>query len=179
MINGQRTRAIVDSGASGNFIAAYYVRKYDVPTRRHLTLYQLHLVDGKPIDKNQGWIREITRPLPFLIGKHHEELSLDIVAIPRYDIILGLPWLRKHNPSIDWKTHQVSLEGCTCQVALDLQDPVEIDTIDIKELKEIQSMNPTPTVCVTEGPGLPQEYNEFEKLFSEEEAELELPKHQP
>ena len=179
MINGRRTEAMVDSGASGNFIAAHFVKQHDMPTRQHPQPYQLHLVDGKPMSKNKGWVKEQTRSLPIVIGKHHEELCLDIVAIPRYDVILGIPWLVRHNPTIDWTQRQVSFDTCTCTIPVQCKMPIAINAITLEDLQEIQRHNPEPTLCATEEPVLPQEYREFEKLFSEEEAEIELPKHQP
>jgi hypothetical protein len=31
----------------------------------------------------------------------------DITNVPGYDIVLGIPWLCKHEPDIDWKTGQI------------------------------------------------------------------------
>jgi hypothetical protein len=39
--------------------------------------------------------------VPITLSKHYEEIDLDIFGIATYDIILGLPWLQKHNPKID------------------------------------------------------------------------------
>jgi len=35
--------------------------------------------------------------------KHHlEMIQFDVVKMVRYKVILGIPWLEKHNPDIDW-----------------------------------------------------------------------------
>ena len=39
MIDGHYTKAIVDLGILGNFIALYYIRKYNLPIRRHRNPY--------------------------------------------------------------------------------------------------------------------------------------------
>jgi hypothetical protein len=47
---------------------------------------------------------EITREVssvPMKLSTHHEEIDLDVFGMATHDIILGLPWLRKHNPKID------------------------------------------------------------------------------
>ena len=29
-----------------------------------------------------------------------------------HEVVLGSPWLRKHNPSINWKTREIILDQC-------------------------------------------------------------------
>jgi len=50
-----------------------------------------------------GRIDEEIYSLPVIIRRHHEELTFDVVGMATYYIILGMPWLKKHNPVIDWK----------------------------------------------------------------------------
>src|SRR5260370_42594552 len=40
------------------------------------------------------------------------------------DVILGIDWLQKHNPSIDWESNQVSFSCC----GMNLVDPNSGDT---------------------------------------------------
>jgi hypothetical protein len=35
---------------------------------------------------------------------HVEWLNFNIILTGRYDVVLGIPWLKNHNPAIDWKT---------------------------------------------------------------------------
>ncbi|KAI3356743.1 hypothetical protein L3Q82_003424 [Scortum barcoo] len=37
-------------------------------------------------------------------GNHRETLSLLVISSPSYPLVLGLPWLKAHNPNIDWST---------------------------------------------------------------------------
>ena len=32
---------------------------------------------------------------------HYKEISLDVFRMATYNVILGLPWLQKHNPRIN------------------------------------------------------------------------------
>jgi hypothetical protein len=43
---------------------------------------------------------EVTR-VTLSIQNHQEEIDLDVFGLATHDIILGLPWLREHNPRID------------------------------------------------------------------------------
>ena len=35
-----------------------------------------------------------------------------VAQIGKQDVILGTPWLRKHNPEIDWEKEEVLLSRC-------------------------------------------------------------------
>jgi hypothetical protein len=37
-----------------------------------------------------------------VIGDHFEVINFDITSLGEYDVVLGVPWLRKHNLAIDW-----------------------------------------------------------------------------
>lgn len=43
-----------------------------------------------------------------LSGNHREEISCTLIQSPHAPVVLGYPWLREHNPSIDWKLGQNS-----------------------------------------------------------------------
>ena len=101
-INRQRTVAMVDSGATGNFISRNLVDINDLPTRKKKRSYKLRLADGSVF--STGKVEEETRSLPVTIQRHHEEITFDIIGMATYNVILGMPWLNKHNPEINWKT---------------------------------------------------------------------------
>ena len=45
--------------------------------------------------------------IPLALGSHQEKLDL-VTAPISYDIILGLPWLIRHNPDINWPKRQLT-----------------------------------------------------------------------
>ena len=95
-INGRRTVAMIDSGATGNFVAETIVRSWDLQTRTKGDQYNLLMADGSSTRVNRETI-----PLAVEIKQHHEELTLDVVRTANHDIILGIPWLKRHNPIIN------------------------------------------------------------------------------
>ena len=108
-VNGTvRTIAMIDSGATGSFISKRLVDQNDLPTREKDTQYTLQLIDGSKI--SSGKLERETRPLPVVIQRHHEELTFDIVGMATHDIVLGMPWLKKHNPVINWKRGVLKFE---------------------------------------------------------------------
>jgi len=100
-IDGQRTIAMIDSGASGNFISEALVRLVGLPTRRKKDPYNLRIADGSTLLK--GSVDEETTSLPFTIQRHYKEMSFDVIGMATHYIILGMPWLEKHNLAINWR----------------------------------------------------------------------------
>jgi hypothetical protein len=45
------------------------------------------------------------------VRDHAEVIRLGIVSMP-YPVLLGLDWLKLHNPAIDWARGQLSLSCC-------------------------------------------------------------------
>ena len=37
---------------------------------------------------------------------------IDVIGGQKWSVILGMPWLRRHNPEIDWKTREVKMTRC-------------------------------------------------------------------
>uniref|UniRef100_A0A8C5M6H4 CCHC-type domain-containing protein n=1 Tax=Leptobrachium leishanense TaxID=445787 RepID=A0A8C5M6H4_9ANUR len=106
--------AIIDSGASNNFFDLTLATSLAVPTRPKTTPTPLQKVDGSTL--RTGPITHETTPLLLLIRtKHQEHLQWDIVPSPLFPLVLGLPWLRTHNPSIDWSSNTVSFPSHHCQ----------------------------------------------------------------
>ena len=90
---------MIDSGASGMFISERLVRRLGLATRKKKDGgYDVTAVDGSYLPS----VDSETMPLPLAFQEHHEEVILDIMPIARHNIVLGTPWLEKHNPSIDW-----------------------------------------------------------------------------
>ena len=49
------------------------------------------------------------------IGSHREQIRFQVANLIKDEEILGMPWLKKHNPTINWDKEQISfnLERCT------------------------------------------------------------------
>ena len=48
-------------------------------------------------------------------GVHREVLPTFVVPGLKYDIILGMPWLKQHNPRIDWSMENISYDSEHCR----------------------------------------------------------------
>jgi RNase H-like domain found in reverse transcriptase/Reverse transcriptase (RNA-dependent DNA polymerase)/Integrase zinc binding domain/Chromo (CHRromatin Organisation MOdifier) domain len=72
----------------------------------------LEVVDGRPI--SSGQVTHQTVPLEVRIGQHVEHLVFNITKLGHYPVILGMPWLKRHDPTIVWSQHQVSFASKYC-----------------------------------------------------------------
>ena len=41
-----------------------------------------------------------------------ERMEIDVIGGQKWSVILGMPWLIRHNPKIDWKTGEVKIMRC-------------------------------------------------------------------
>ena len=46
------------------------------------------------------------------IGDHEEKTVFTVTDIGPEDVIIGIDWLRHHNPSIDWYEGMLVMNGC-------------------------------------------------------------------
>ncbi|SLM35180.1 Ribonuclease H-like domain [Lasallia pustulata] len=76
----------------------------------------------------------------------------DIAIIGSAAIILGMPWLRQANPSIDWETRTVRISTNTVRLSDEISTLAQI--------------------------GIPAEYAEYEEMFRERTGHDVLPEHQ-
>jgi hypothetical protein len=50
-----------------------------------------------------------------VINDHREDIRLHCITIRNLPIIIGLLWLWKHNPNIDWKEGKITLNSEKCR----------------------------------------------------------------
>lgn len=98
------TRAMLDSGASTIFLSEAFVRCHNVITTRLPSPIPLRNADG-----SCNAIGEITKEahLTMRVGTHQEKIVAAIANTGEDDLILGIDWLRHHNPEINWEMGDV------------------------------------------------------------------------
>src|ERR1700735_4049916 len=93
------TPTLLDSGAGGIFLDQNYARKLKVKEIMLTTPIVARNVDGTPNKK--GTIRSYVN-LQFKIGDKSFYERFYITGLGKQKMILGLPWLKRHNPLVDW-----------------------------------------------------------------------------
>ena len=114
-IGGRFIRAMIDSGATGNFMTAKVATENGFRTLQKGDPYSLFTVDGKPITGGHSIVRQETSRLRMYIEGHEEVISFDLIPLGSHKVILGMPWLKDHNPEINWITGQVNFGRCNCK----------------------------------------------------------------
>ena len=109
--NKHHTTALVDSGASENFIDKAYAEASRIPMQQKATPRRVLTVDGSevtggPVTHNAQVHRKINH--------HKEDIRLHGITIGNAPVILGLPWLKLHDPVIGWKNHTVKFHSDHC-----------------------------------------------------------------
>uniref|UniRef100_A0A4W5RN65 ribonuclease H n=1 Tax=Hucho hucho TaxID=62062 RepID=A0A4W5RN65_9TELE len=101
-------KALVDSGADGNFIDRSFAHSLRIPIVPVDMPFHVHALDSRPL--GSGLIREATAPLDMVTQEGHKErISLFLIDSPAFPVVLGLPWLACHDPTISWQ--QRALKG--------------------------------------------------------------------
>ncbi|KAF1334456.1 reverse transcriptase, partial [Globisporangium splendens] len=111
-------RALVDTGASNNFVRTQVVRRQglDLPISNKEMI--VRLANGSKVTMPKRVLRMAIECDDFRGEDEFILLDLD----DKFDLILGMPWLRRYQPSIDWKKKKISVdkqvdEDLSCQAA--------------------------------------------------------------
>ncbi|KAK3562994.1 hypothetical protein QTP86_013260 [Hemibagrus guttatus] len=93
--------ALIDSGAAVNLIDGALVERLGIPTFPCVPSLRITAIDIQPIE--EGYLKRQTELLEFRVGLFHQErLAFYITSSPANPVILGFPWLRRHDPQISW-----------------------------------------------------------------------------
>jgi len=56
------------------------------------------MIDGTRV---QTKVKQETKYVDLKIGTHEEMIHFDIMPLNPHELVLGIPWLRKHNPEVN------------------------------------------------------------------------------
>jgi len=102
-------KALLDSGATGNFIDKDFVRTKGISTRSISHPIPVFNVDGSP--NEAGQISEVV-DIVLCYKTHSERTLLAVSNLRKQSMILGYTWLKDHNPEVDWQTGEVQMNRC-------------------------------------------------------------------
>ena len=106
---GNKVKILLDSGASRNFASRDFVRRANIAPSMGDRL-RVRQANGQVI------ATDLHAELVFSIGAAKFEEGFVITDLGAggdhpYDLILGKPWLTRHNPAVDWTTNTVQVHG--------------------------------------------------------------------
>ena len=112
-----------------------------------------------------GTVTHQTVPVHMLLsGKHHETIQFHVLRSPHIPLILGYPWLRRHNPNIDWETGAILGWSPSCHQICLKQAAAPQRSVNLSQVPDVI--------------GVPPEYLDFKEIFSKTRA-TSLPPHRP
>jgi hypothetical protein len=95
---------LVDCGATGNFISGKFVQQHalQLSSLPATSVDTVSLADGSRTQIGSFVAASIK------IGSYSE--GVDLISFPnlKFDVILGMAWLEKHSPSIDWARRTIT-----------------------------------------------------------------------
>jgi predicted aspartyl protease len=107
-ICGKMGRILLDSGASVNCVSSKWARDNKLTLMNLAKTAEVRMADGTTY---QG--RMQVKDAAINIGKYQGKATFIELPLPDIDVILGMPWLKQVNPSIDWITARVATrDGC-------------------------------------------------------------------
>jgi predicted aspartyl protease len=101
-----RFPAMIDSGATALFVSKRFVQRHHIICSPLPNTIALHNIDGS---KNKAGSLTHFACLTLTIGSWNEPTDFLVMDLGPENIILGLPWLKKVNPTIDWDSGEIEI----------------------------------------------------------------------
>ncbi|KAL0177569.1 hypothetical protein M9458_026463, partial [Cirrhinus mrigala] len=163
--------ALIDSGSAGNFISGTLCRQLHLRTKTTSKIYQIQPITGETTSPTR--IHRKCEPINLQIGiLHQEKIQLLVLEGANVDIILGRPWLVKHDPILSWGTGEIIKWGKGCvtdcfpEIPRPVQKPLPVFTTSVESPIEKRSVQ------------IPKIYSSYKDVFCPKRAS-QLPPHRP
>uniref|UniRef100_A0A674NB00 CCHC-type domain-containing protein n=1 Tax=Takifugu rubripes TaxID=31033 RepID=A0A674NB00_TAKRU len=153
---------LIDSGADESLMDFSLARQAGVPLVPLDRSLSPQAIDGRSL----GNITHRTIPLTLtLSGNHIESTPFLVLHAPTAPLVLGRPWLERHDPHISWASGRILGWSVACHANCLRSAPSP-------------SSNPRPALTPPDLTGVPPIYNDLAPVFSKDNA-LSLPPHRP
>lgn len=151
---------LIDSGADANLLDQDLAFKMGIEQIALERPIRATALDGRLLCR----VTHQTTPLRLeMSGNHSEALTFHVLHAPQQPVILGFPWLRRHNPHIDWATGTIFGWSPHCH-AVCLKPASAIS-------RSVSPESPDLT-------GVPEDYHDVKEVFNKARA-TSLPPHRP
>uniref|UniRef100_A0A8C5R1S3 ribonuclease H n=1 Tax=Leptobrachium leishanense TaxID=445787 RepID=A0A8C5R1S3_9ANUR len=155
--------ALLDSGAEDNFMDTTFALEKGIPCVERNPPIAIRAIDGRPL--SNPYISKETSPISMSVGVLHKETVVcQLISSPSCPVVLGYPWLQRHNPVIDWRRNTVLSWSKSC---------FDSCMIPVKSVHTINVPTAAPLSVL-----VPIQYEEVKEVFNKGGAET-LPEHRP
>jgi hypothetical protein len=168
--------ALVDSGATENFLNLTYAKWLQLPIKRLKNPQKLYNVDGT---KNKAGELCYYMDLEIRTGTVTTKLQFFLSDLGEHKAILGYPWFAVVQPNIDWKKGWID----HTQLPIVLRAPNAQKATFIPRMKNVPRTKPEMKYFIgrvtihpkqlrqQEKGKIPKEYRRHGKVFSEEKSQ--------
>ena len=102
-VAGHKATILIDSGASFDYISKDFALQHNLQLTA-IAPRQVTIADGTPYMAEQ-----MAKSAEITMDKFKDKVSLHLFPLTAYDVILGKPFLCRHNPSINWRTNTMEI----------------------------------------------------------------------
>jgi len=88
MHNNRSVNAMIDLGATEDFIDQEFCNKYQIQTTKAKNPWEIYLADGEP--SSMGPVSHIAT-VPMDIGAHRQIMTFQVAKLQNHEAILGMP----------------------------------------------------------------------------------------
>ena len=106
---GVVTEALLDSGVMGLVMSEEFAKKHKFKRTKLERPVYVRNVDS--MLNYAGPIVDMVKVEVFFKG-HKKRTLINVIGGQKWSVILGISWLERHNPEIDWKTGEVKMTRC-------------------------------------------------------------------
>ena len=118
-------RVLVDSGSTGTYIDAWECTTRRIKIEVKDQAEELKMADGIVV-KTEGRVQFVLK-----CGGYRGQISARVFPNMNKPMILGIPWLSKENPHIDWAQATVVVNKDHHWISLPLAKPVKTNPVHL------------------------------------------------
>jgi len=159
------TVALLDSGATENFINIHYARKLNLPIKKLAQERKLFNVDGTP--NRAGTLKYFT-DIDTKMGSKRTRLRYFLTDLGDNQVILGYPWFASAQPRIDWMKGWIDYQQLPIILQADDADKAIFTTRVHGKKATIRRAEMDERI--------PKPYRAFADVFSNKESKKSPPK---
>ena len=123
-VKNQKLSVLIDSGATGNFIKKSVAQKLGIVTNPTKAIKIVHMAN-----KGTEVVDSTATNMPYKIGDYQAQANFDLIPLAYHDVILGILWLRKINPQINWAKDVITITEGNNQIVLSSKRSSKVEMV--------------------------------------------------
>ena len=124
---------MIDSGATEYFIDREVCNKHRINMIKAINPREIYLADRK---HSAIWPVTHMMKVPIDIRGYRELTTFQLANLQHHEVILGMPWLRKHNPMSNWNDKKITFNDERCTTWCLNSSHVVYEILEEKALEE-------------------------------------------